>query len=134
MRGNLEEIRSFCKELTKEKLENEMINDHYNLFASNYADNDDEKRIPYMGWYWRGVDFNNLNITIGTDGSFVGFMENNKWDYRQRNLTDTEALNVIGYLDEAISLSRKGGMLSEIHANTNSKLAELNDYIQSLRV
>lgn len=51
------------------------------------------KAIPYIGWYWRNVDFNEqgsysfgvLPVITGFDGNDkprVGFMENNKWDYK----------------------------------------------------
>lgn len=45
------------------------------------------KPIPYMGWFWRTVDFNDKAYSFGVcesgdgDGRFVAFMENNKWDY-----------------------------------------------------
>ena len=50
------------------------------------------KAIPYIGWYWRDVNFDHdgkypfgiLPIMDGLDANDtprVGFMENNKWDY-----------------------------------------------------
>jgi hypothetical protein len=53
------------------------------------------KRLPYIGWYWRSVDFTVMGryafgvIPQGTadfmcpplQSRFIGFMENNKWDY-----------------------------------------------------
>lgn len=63
-----------------------------------------EKIVPYIGWFWRRVDFNAPTYSFGiiptgtpeytmSDGNgnethgprsaspCVGFMENNKWDY-----------------------------------------------------
>lgn len=47
------------------------------------------KAVPYIGWYWRDVDFDADHcylgvIPSGADGNYkplVGFMENNKWGY-----------------------------------------------------
>jgi hypothetical protein len=40
------------------------------------------KCIPYIGWYWRDVDFTSDEYLFGDcEGCFIGFMENNKWDY-----------------------------------------------------
>jgi len=44
------------------------------------------KAIPYIGWYWRHVDFTQT-ISLGDCGDFVGFMENNKWGYPEFTLT-----------------------------------------------
>lgn len=40
------------------------------------------KAVPYIGWFWREVDFDAPTYTFGIlPGEFKGFMENNKWDY-----------------------------------------------------
>ena len=39
------------------------------------------KCIPYIGWYWRTVDFDRETDSLGDCGDFVGFMERNKWGY-----------------------------------------------------
>lgn len=40
------------------------------------------KCIPYVGWFWRDVDFDSTGCWIGIiPGEFQGFMENNKWGY-----------------------------------------------------
>lgn len=50
------------------------------------------KAIPYIGWYWRTVDFDAEQVFLGilpvydspwesNDRPRVGFMQNNKWDY-----------------------------------------------------
>lgn len=47
------------------------------------------KLIPYIGWYWRRIDFD--NITLGDCGSFIGFMGNNKWDYKEWIISGEQA-------------------------------------------
>lgn len=37
--------------------------------------------IPYIGWYWRDVDFTTDTYSFGDCHEFIGFMENNKWGY-----------------------------------------------------
>lgn len=47
------------------------------------------KAVPYIGWYWRDVDFDADHCYLGViplgaddnDKLLVGFMENNKWGY-----------------------------------------------------
>lgn len=56
----------------------------------------DDKKIPYIGWFWRAVDFDKETYSFGhiqsrgvslgglqIEGAadWFGFMENNKWDY-----------------------------------------------------
>jgi len=49
-----------------------------------------EKLIPYIGWFWRTVDFDKDYCWLGiipNEGNsgakkpLIGFMVNNKWDY-----------------------------------------------------
>jgi len=47
------------------------------------------KAIPYVGWFWRRVDFDTEDHSFGviagcnecSAAPIVGFMENNKWGY-----------------------------------------------------
>lgn len=125
-----------------EELMREVLNDRYNDFCSRYADDDlreythdhRDKTIPYMGWYWRSVDFFNLDIPIGRSGTFVGFMENNKWDHPERRLTEEEARIVIATIDKAIAAEGKGGQLSQTRRNIAKHLDELCRYLQGLNV
>ncbi len=50
------------------------------------------KAMPYIGWFWRSVDFDSDHIWLGiipvyegtlddNDERRSGFMQNNKWDY-----------------------------------------------------
>jgi hypothetical protein len=44
------------------------------------------KTLPYIGWYWRDVDWDQP-LRLGDCGSFIGFMENNKWGYPEWRVT-----------------------------------------------
>lgn len=72
-------------------------NDRWNARIEAVADSevfdihDSGKSIPYIGWYWRTVDFAE-SWPIGDCGEFVGHMENNKWDYDMRYVTEEERL------------------------------------------
>jgi hypothetical protein len=126
---------------TKEELVSAIIDYHYNSFCSHHADNKDEggqalpgKRIPYMGWFWRGIRFSN-DIPIGRGMSpdnsgrpFIGFMANNKWDYPERYLTEVERLRVLAYLDKAIASYRRDKDAMGL------ALQELWDYMQTLTI
>jgi hypothetical protein len=54
------------------------------------------KNIPYLGWFWRTVDFDAQTCYLGVceneDGEpyYIGFMQNNKWGYDEI-LCDEEA-------------------------------------------
>lgn len=85
---------------SKEWLEAAILDGEYNDFIRQRADNDGEdhgKRIPYIGWFWRHIEFSQpTSIPIGDCGEFIGFMANNKWDYPERCLTEDEAAHVRG--------------------------------------
>lgn len=63
------------------------------------------KCIPYIGWFWRNVDFDAKTYRFGIlPGEFVGFMENNKWDYNYtRELTPKEWEKVKALLVDAVT-------------------------------
>jgi len=68
------------------------------------------KAVPYIGWFWRDVDFDAETYSFGIcrstgtaingmiledPSTFVGFMENNKWDYAYtRDTTPEEWWNI----------------------------------------
>ena len=125
------------------QLRDHVLDQHYNTFLSSVADFSDKendtrghgKRVPYIGWFWRFVTFSDpTSIPIGDCGEFVGFMENNKWDYPQRNLTHAEFAHVIALIDSAMTEGNKGGSLADIWAARDAKLSELWDYMQTLNV
>jgi hypothetical protein len=112
-----------------------IINEHYNKFCREYCDgtkDDDEKVIPYMGWFWRNTNFADKRIPIGFYGGHVGIMENNKWDYPERYMTTAEADQLIALLDDAIIASRQGGELSKITENTWAAVRKIKPWMFSL--
>lgn len=92
------------------------------------------KRIPYIGWYWRSVDFARKRIPIGDCGDFIGFMESNKWGHPERDLTDSEADQVLALLWRARAEDGRGGSIAETDAARDQVLSELWDLMQSFEV
>ena len=64
------------------------------------------KCVPYIGWYWREVDFT-VPLSLGWCGGgcppFAGFMENNKWDYFSWSLTVEQSEQVVAALQRAVA-------------------------------
>ena len=60
------------------------------------------KSIPYIGWFWRYVDFSQ-DIDIGNCGDFVGFMVVNKWDHPERLMTEAEKNSIRTIIDSESS-------------------------------
>jgi hypothetical protein len=120
------------KEL-QNKTKEELINILYNTRIASIADfSPDEnkeldkhgygKRIPYIGWFWRSADFINKRISIGDCGDYVGVMENNKWGYAEREMTEDEVDKFIDYLERAL-----------LHTKSEAIFNELWDWFQTLR-
>jgi hypothetical protein len=86
------------------------------------------KPIPYIGWYWRDIDFDNFDRRFGVIPAndkpegypLVGFMANNKWFYRSVEATK-EQWNEIRRLLEIVA-----------DDPTKENLSNLNDKIQGL--
>lgn len=129
-----EERKAKYMAMSHDQLVAHALNTDYNVFLAANADfGKDEvdprghgKRIPYIGWYWRDVDFANGRARIGDCGEFTGFMVNNKWDYDERNMTDEEHRHVLALVDLAMATSS----LDEERAI----LADLWDYVAGLKV
>ncbi len=75
-------------EINKLIRESESNNERDNIFKSSFGD----KIIPYIGWFWRDVNFDYKQYTLGIcpndpknlptePDHLVGFMVNNKWGY-----------------------------------------------------
>jgi hypothetical protein len=136
---NYQNKMAFLTNHNKEELVAAIMSYHYNAFCKDNADvknKDHDKRpsgknIPYIGWFWRNVDFCGC-VPIGSmeasdEGpGFIGFIGNNKWDYPERDLTDNERHQVICYLDRAMARGRDG--------HREAVLGELWDYMQTLSI
>ncbi len=84
------------------------------------------KIIPYLGWYWRRVNFDsktyNFGIIDDDPEGFVGFCENNKWNYPLTDQLKPEEWAQVRYL------------LERLVDNPNKEtVKDLWDYIQSFR-
>lgn len=143
IRGTYEERKNVITDKSREWLEAAILDEGYNRFLRNESDSSDDendihgtgKRVPYIGWFWRHIEFSDLlHIPIGDCGDFIGFMVNNKWDYPERCLTGDEARKAIAIIDEAMKRSEDGGCLDDIVRSTNEKLDELWEYLQTLKV
>jgi len=139
----IERRRKELGTMDKDELINSIINGQLNRFIVEYDEFGDgevdphghSKRVPYIGWYWRDVDFvTGEYIPIGDCGEFIGFMENNKWGYAQRKLEPDEVLKVRNIVCKAYDLSKAGGILSDIMANTRKELDKLWPLLQSFPI
>ena len=149
---NFDQLKDYLNKFVQSNphsLVNLIINTHYNSFIERYSSFDiDEnlidktiaggkaygKRVPYIGWYWRNVDFVNKSISIGNCGDYIGVMENNKWDYPERLLTENECDQVINIIDEAIIKSQEGGNVKSIRDNTVETLEKLWPLFQTFKI
>jgi hypothetical protein len=106
----------------------------HNIYRDVDGDNS-EPAIPFHGWYWRNVNFYKPNgITIAEGDGLIGVCQNNKWDHAERDLTISEAGEFRGLVWLALKSSHNGGVLSEIIAETRTKLTAAGDFIRSLVV
>lgn len=138
---NIQERRAELGVRDPDDLACEIVNRELNDFVARHADyepGDSEpdphghgKRVPYIGWFWRDVDFAREYYVIGNCGQFIGFMENNKWGYPQRRLIPSEAEQITKIVQDALGLSRAGGQLSVTLANARSKLEEIWPLMQT---
>lgn len=133
----IEKKRLELEGFEKDALIDKIINRYLNDFVGRYADGEDgeeQKFIPYMGWYWRDLDFANGRYPVGRSGEYIGFMANNKWDYPERELTPEEATQVTEIVCNAVQYSRGGGILSEIEAWTKGELGKLAPLLQTFKI
>lgn len=138
--GNYQKKREYIQGQSRVDLENFILDKHYNDFLSDNCDGDNDKlhygkRVPYLGWFWRTINFSDLSqIPIGKGPNFIGFMANNKWYYDERFLTIDEAKHVIALIDSAISEYHAGGLVDNQIRKSYDKLEELWDYMQTLTI
>jgi hypothetical protein len=111
---------------TKESLVNEIYN---GIISEELA----EDGIPYMGWFWRNCDFIKKDVSIGRDhADNVGIMENNKWDYLERRMTEVEVDNFIRLIDRVLAVDH--GFSDDITFYRHKRLKELQEWVQDLKV
>lgn len=121
-----------------------------NEFLRKFDDNDADKRwsvknftedsgkvVPYIGWFWREVDFEKPFqlgycpeqsgqdtgeiVTEGVRHGFVGFMRNNKWFYPEWMVTEEQRKEIVARL------------VGIIDKPTQKKFQNFFDYMQTLR-
>jgi hypothetical protein len=124
------------------KTKDELVNDAYNAQVASWADYADKqedqhghgKRIPYLGWFWRNTGFVNKRVSIGDAGGFIGVMENNKWDYPEREMTEQEVDAFMGYLERAFHEAGQGGNVAELHKKADAVFTEMWAWFQTLTI
>lgn len=86
-----------------------MTSDELNAGIEAISDREDlaiegGKCIPYVGCFWREVDFDDPDYSFGIiPGRFRGFMQRNKWDYDySRPTTPEEWATIKGLLEAAV--------------------------------
>jgi hypothetical protein len=125
-----------------------IINERYNHFLSLYCDYKDNefpinknilngkphnKRLPYIGWYWRNLNFADKKIPIGFDEyGYVGFMVSNKWGYPERHLTHYEVEKLISIIDDAMRINEEGDDLKNLNHRKMEAIEAIYPWIQSL--
>ncbi len=126
--------REILKNL-KARTRDSLIDEVYNHYVSSMANDDDKhhgKAIPYIGWFWRRCDFVEKRISIGDCGDFIGIMENNKWGYPERYMTEDEVNKLIELLERAMSVSYGSG--KDISFYKSKRLDDLWDWMQTLKI
>ena len=110
---------------TKESLANEQYNDIIFEGLDEY--------IPYMGAFWRNCDFIGKYVVIGKDNdNKIGIMVNNKWDYPERRMTDTEVDTFMALIDRVIVVDH--GFSNDIVFYRTRRLEELRKWVQELSI
>jgi hypothetical protein len=114
-------------ERPKESLANELYN------ALLVTEEITEEGIPYMGLFWRDCDFVNKEIHIGidTEGK-IGIMENNKWGYPEREMTEIEVDKFIELINRLLAVDH--GFRDDITFYRNRRLDELRKWVQGLNI
>lgn len=89
-----------------------------------------EKIVPYIGWFWRTINFDGdcyhlgiLPVIKGFDGNNaerVGFMANNKWDYNYVKETKADRATIRKLLVAACS------------EPSSARFKAVDDFLQSL--
>ncbi|MDE1821220.1 MAG: hypothetical protein KGJ23_07705 [Euryarchaeota archaeon] len=152
--GTYAERKKKLAGMPRGQLEASILDGQYNRFLSDLADYRDEdsalreepvdptvangkehgKRLPYIGWYWRHVEFSRGTFPIGDSGGFIGFMENNKWSYPERMTTPEEFAKVMAIIDEAVAESQKGGLVLDVQTRTRAAIERLWPLLQTFKV
>lgn len=95
--------------------------------VANYSLPPYGKRVPYLGSYWRPIDFSTKrlpisSIPLGPNGQMNGFAAKSSGNYARRDTTDDEYDKIMAFIEKARSGDLDAGM------------QELWDYMQTLRI
>lgn len=77
--------------------------------------------IPFMGWYWRHVDFFTPGgVTIAEGDGIVAVCQNNKWGYPQRDLTPEEQHTLLTIVWDAYKTTQRASTSEEVQKTLKS--------------
>lgn len=118
---------------------NDTLNDFVAQLTGDETINDDAphgKPVPFIGWYWRNTDFAGGRIPLGwlnqpSEGLFCGVMENNKWGYRERLMTDEEVAVFVRFL-VAAKLLYDNSTPAQATTALRATLQELRNWMYAL--
>ena len=121
----------------KKTMDDDELNARIRNFDGSERERDDlfptrlegsDKVVAYYGWYWRDVDFSHpisFAYADGTGGSdvpsWVGFCENNKWDYEKFYVSQEET--------DAV----RAACVALVEAPSRELATKLFDLMQSLK-
>ena len=85
-------------------------NSELNMRIREICDDGTEKAVPYIGWFWRYFYFDSMPYTLGVipadaeglSENYVGFMQNNKWDYPYLKMNTEESLQLLFLIEAAV--------------------------------
>jgi hypothetical protein len=102
--------------------------------AIAYRSNRHDKRIPYIGGYWRDLDFANKHILIADCGEFIGVMVKDKWSFPQRQMTQQEIDTFISHLERVFAAIDTLPDPSVPSVDIEMLFDELWDWFQTLEI
>lgn len=136
MARTMAELRTELEAQSHEDLVALAINEHYNGLASRLCRQHEtglhERAVPYMGWYWRAVDFARGKIPIAFGEGYVACCANNKWDHDEREMTPDEVAQFVEHLDSISKAEGRGGLLSEINDEVRRRIQKMQQWMQTL--
>lgn len=138
MAKTMAERRAELEAQSHEELVALAINEHYNGLALRLCRQHETglhgKAVPYMGWYWRAVDFASGSIPIAFGEGYVACCANNKWGHDEREMAPEEVAQFVGHLDSISKAEGRGGLLSEINDEVRRRILEMQEWMQTLHL
>jgi hypothetical protein len=123
-------LRDELNSMTIDAMRAHIFDNRYNKWIGSHCNARLGKQIPYIGWFWRSCNFYHGYAAIGDCGQFIGIMQNNKWDYPERNMTPEEIATFLSFIDNAMVNDNK----DEDDDTVPNILKALWDWMQTLKI